>query len=883
MRLYLIRIALVWGVLFGSTYLYADEKISLARQTGSYPEILSAIEANSAYRFSYRSDLFEEKGKVKFAANEENIESLLQRLLDPIAIRFTINQKIIVLRPREEIVMIQGSVRDANNGMELAGASVYDKESGHGTAVDANGAYNLRLRGGRTNLQISFIGYQPFSLPSLTLRNDTVIHFKLSPDTTALTEVIVRSRPLSETSQVHSSQMGKMSFSSKTLRQTPVLLGEADIIKTLQLTPGVSMGTEGTAGLYVRGGGNDENLFLIDGNPIYQINHIGGVFSAFNPDAISEMDFFKGGFPARYGGRLSSVVDLHTREGNSEKLKGSVTLGLISGNMSLEGPLFNKKTTFYLGLRRTWLDVLSAPAIAIVNKTQKKQGNKYRMRYAFHDLNGKIAHRIDERNKLFVSIYQGNDLFHTGYKEFSLITESNYSMNDMNNRMRWGNLMTTAGWEHRYNEQLSGKLLALYTRYHSQLKYYNESQTGRPGEEAYDFQKTENTSTNGIQDMGIRSSFDYRPLSQHRVRFGADLLYHIFNPEFTRFQGTNPESGSQPQILSNDRLHGFECALYAEDDWTLHPRVLINGGIRLSTFTTSGKTFFNAEPRASVRWLAGSNISVKAAYARMAQYVHQLSNSFLNLPTDSWMPVTAKLKPLLSDQVSAGIYYTLNSTWQFSAEGYYKKLNNLLDYKDGFSFVPGTVEWESKLTGGKGRGYGVEWMVRKESGRTTGWAGYTLSWADRQFDEINEGRMFRSRYDNRHKFNIVVMHKINPLVEITAAWSYASGNRTTLPLERYVEFEEIDYSNRGEIEYVTERNNYQLPAYHRLDLGLNVYRPKKRNRMGIWNISIYNAYNRMNPFMVYQSSKTVNHQSFPRFKQMSYFPIIPTVSYTYKF
>lgn len=883
MRLYLVRIALVWGILCGSSYLYADEKISLARQTGSYPEILSAIEANSTYRFSYRSDLFEEKGKVKFAANEESIESVLQRLLDPIAIRFTVNQKIIVLRPREEIVMIRGIVKDANNGMELAGASVYDKESGQGTAADANGAYSLRLRRGKANLQISFIGYHPFSLSAVTLMKDTVVHFKLSPDTTALTEVIVRSGPLTEVSQVHSSQMGKMSFSSKTLRQTPVLLGEADIIKTLQLTPGVSMGTEGTAGLYVRGGGNDENLFLIDGNPIYQINHIGGIFSAFNPDAISQMDFFKGGFPARYGGRLSSVVDLHTRDGNAEKLKGSITLGLISGNMSLEGPLFNKKTTFYLGLRRTWLDVLSVPAIAIVNKAQKQKGNKYRMRYAFHDLNGKITHRIDDRNKLFVSIYQGNDVFHTGNKEFSLITESNYSMNDMNNRMRWGNLMTTAGWEHQYNQQLSGKLLALYTRYHSQLKYYNESQTGHPGEEAYDFQKAENISTNGIQDMGIRSSFDYRPHSQHRVRFGTDLLYHIFSPEFTRFKSTNPGNGSQPQILSNDQLHGFECALYAEDEWALHPRILINGGVRLSAFTTSGKTFFNAEPRASVRWLAGNDISVKVAYARMAQYVHQLSNSYLNLPTDSWMPVTAKLKPLLSDQVSAGIYYTLNSTWQFSAEGYYKKLDNLLDYKDGFSFVPGTVEWESKLTSGKGRGYGVEWMVRKESGRTTGWAGYTLSWADRRFDEINEGRVFRSRYDNRHKFNIVVMHKINPLVEITAAWSYASGNRTTLPLERYMASEEVEFNNKGEIEYVTERNNYQLPAYHRLDLGLNVYRPKKRNRMGIWNVSIYNAYCRMNPFMVYQSTKTVGDQSFPRFKQMSYFPIIPTVSYTYKF
>lgn len=881
MRIIITGILLLWAL--SSLLIPASaQQISLAKSIRTYPEILSEIEANSEYRFSYSSDMFLNKGKIRFSANEEAIEPLLTRLFDPIQIRFTIHKGIIILHAKEEIVQIQGSVRDANNGTLLAGASVYDRLSGQGTATNMEGNYRLNLRSGISNLQVSFVGYQSVSVPLSSISSDTVINFALSPDTALLKEVVIRSHSIRDASPVHSTQMGKMSFTTKTLRQTPVLLGEADIIKTLQLTPGVAMGTEGTAGLYVRGGNNDENLFLIDGNPVYQVNHIGGMFSAFNPDAIAGMDFYKGGFPARYGGRLSSVVDIRTCEGNAEKVKGNITVGLISGNMSLEGPLFNKNTTFHIALRRTWLDVLSAPALALVNKAQKKNGNKYRMRYAFHDLNGKIVHRLSEKDKLFISIYQGNDVFHTGYRES---TDNQYmvSVSDMNNRMRWGNLLTTAGWEHRYNTRLTSKVTALYTRYRSQLRYRSMQEDGRPGTTDYQKDFSENLSENGIQDMGMRASFDYRSHGNHRIRFGTDLLYHIFEPEFARYQqnsGKTPATNPPAQILSNEKLKGTEYAVYAEDDWHIHPKLLLNGGVRLSAFNTGKKTFFNAEPRLSARWLLHPDLSVKASYARMAQYVHQLCNSYLNLPTDTWMPVTNKLKPLLSDQISAGVYYSLRDTWQFSMEGYYKKLHNLLDYKDGFTFIPGAAEWESKLATGSGRAYGLEWMVRKESGRTTGWIGYTLSWADRQFDEINGGRTFRSRYDNRHKLNIVVNHKINPLVEVTGAWTYSSGNRTTLPLERYIG-EESDYIPN--IEYVSERNNYQMPAYHRLDLGMNVYRPKKKNRMGIWNISVYNAYCRMNPFMVYQATKTMGNQSFPRFRQMSYFPVIPTVSYTYKF
>lgn len=340
--------------------------------------------------------------------------------------------------------------------------------------------------------------------------------------------------------------------------------------------------------------------------------------------------------------------------------------------------------------------------------------------------------------------------------------------------------------------------------------------------------------------------------------------------------------------------------MFAEDDWTLLPSVRINAGVRFSLFNVQGKTYTGVEPRVSLRWLLADNLSFKASYSRMNQYVHLISNSFISLPTDAWMPVTRKLKPLLSDQVSAGFYYDLNKTYSFSVEGYYKTMENLLEYRDGHTFTPSYLNWEEKLTAGDGCAYGAEFMVRKETGRTTGWIGYGLSWADRKFDELNLGERYPARFDNRHKLNIVVMHKISPKVEISAAWSYASGNHVTLSLENYEEQKtggRFDYTGGygndplyNSIDYYEGRNNYQLPAYHRLDLGLKIYRPKKKGRMGIWTISIYNVYSRMNPFMIYKSDKEVKdsnsaygYKYVPVFKTVGIMPIIPSISYTYKF
>lgn len=877
-------------------------KVTLNMQKASVREILDEIQKQAGVTFSYESSLLSGLPKTTFRADDEALENCLTRLFANLPVVYKMTGRIVVLKRKPKQVTVSGFVRDKRSAESLIGASVYESGSRVGTASNNFGFFSLTLPGGDITIRASYIGYTGRLYNLTGLERDTVLTIELEPSA-SLQEVVVTGQSTSKQS-VLSTQMGALEINQQTIRSTPVMFGEADIIKTLQLTPGVSSGTEGTAGMYVRGGNVDENLFLIDGNPVYQINHIGGIFSAFNPEAISGMDFFKSGFPSRYGGRLSSVVDVHMKEGNMKEYHGSATLGLISGNLNFEGPIVKDRTSFNISLRRTWLDVLSAPALAIANKITKKNGIRTRARYAFHDLNLKVNHIFNDRSRMYFSLYNGNDVLKGGSSDFpsSSNTEDSYNY-DTDVSLRWGNIMATTGWTYVFNNRLFGKLSGVFTRYHSKLRSTDHDIEGKEGDSDYYERFSENTTNTGIMDLGVRTSFDYLPVHSHHIRFGGDYLVHRFRPEYNRSSSFDKSQDFISNInkeYANDLLWGHEAGVFAEDDWTLLPSVRINAGVRFSLFNVQGKTYTGVEPRVSLRWLLADNLSFKASYSRMNQYVHLISNSFISLPTDAWMPVTRKLKPLLSDQVSAGFYYDLNKTYSFSVEGYYKTMENLLEYRDGHTFTPSYLNWEDKLTAGDGRAYGAEFMVRKETGRTTGWIGYGLSWADRKFDELNLGERYPARFDNRHKLNIVVMHKISPKVEISAAWSYASGNHVTLSLENYMENGSLNYvhgngydlpyTGSWGIDYYEGRNNYQLPAYHRLDLGIKIYRPKKKGRMGIWTVSIYNVYSRMNPFMIHKTDKEVRDPSssygykvVPVFKTVGIMPIIPSVSYTYKF
>lgn len=876
--------------------------VTLNMQKVSLKEILTEIEKQAGVTFSYESSLLKEFRKTSFKVKDATLDDCLAQLFAGFPIVYTMTGNIVVLKRKPRQVTISGFVRDKISSESLVGASVYDAISLSGVATNSYGFFSLSLTvppesdGVSVRLQSSYIGYESrlFELPSLT--KDTILAINLQPNA-SLSEVLVTA---SETTRqtVRNTQMGALEVSQATIRATPTLFGEADIIRTLQLTPGVSAGTEGISGLYVRGGNSDENLFLIDGNPVYQVNHIGGFFSAFNNEAIKSMNFYKAGFPARFGGRLSSVVDVQTKEGNMKEFHGSASLGLISGNLNLEGPIWKDHTSFNIALRRTWLDVLTAPALAIVNKKNKKHGDRINVRYAFHDLNARIDHRFNDRSRMYLSLYNGNDVLKIGSDDFAT-GEYGFS-NTIDANMRWGNLVASAGWTYAFNNKLFGKLSGFYTRYRSKISYAEEDISGKEGDPNYQYSLDETTNLTGITDFGVRTSFDYQPVSTHRIRFGGDYLVHYFQPEYNRMKAldnSKPDSMQIAKTFADDKLWAHELAAYAEDDWSISDAFRLNAGLRFSLFNINNKTYTGLEPRVSLRWLLSPKISLKASYSRMNQYVHLISNSFMDLPTDSWMPVTDKLKPLVSDQVSVGGYYNWNQLLDFSIEGYYKKMNNLLEYKDGHSLIPSSVSWEDKMASGEGRAYGLEFMVRKQTGKTTGWIGYALAWADRRFDEINSGKRYPSRYDNRHKLNIVVMHKLSKRVELSGAWTYSSGNYTTLSLENYYPGDHLhrpgttpDYGSGYSKNYYEGRNNYQLPGYHRLDLGISIFRPKKKGRMGIWNISIYNVYCRMNPLVILKGDVEEkkgegDHSPTYRnaFKSIGLFPIIPSVSYTYKF
>ncbi len=874
--------------------------------------LFKEIEQQTGMQFTYESSLLTNLPPVSFTATREPLESCLKRLFLNLPIQYQIAGKYIILKRKLKQVTVSGFIRDSQSSESLIGASAYDPYSRKGAASNNDGFFSIRLPADSAALQFSYIGYKSQVHTFPLLEADTTLQIELSPDDARLQEVVVTGTNR-EKQPVLNTQMGAMEFSQQTIRAMPVMFGEADLIKTLQMTPGVAVGTEGFAGMYVRGGNVDENLFLVDGNPVYQVSHLGGIFSAFNPEAIRGMEFFKGGFPARYGGRLSSVVDVHVKDGNMKAFHGSASLGLIAGNLNIEGPIVKDRTSFMVSLRRTWLDALTAPAIAIYNNREHKYGDKMRGRYAFHDLNVKLNHRFNERSRLFLSLYNGHDKLEAGYDEFSQKGDAHPFLHKTRADLQWGNLLATVGWTYVFNNRLYGKLSGVYTQYNSTMKQSNDNRDGVQGEEAYTATYNEVSNRTGIRDFGFRTAFDYLPSTAHHIRFGGDALMHRFRPEYNRVKGYNDLDTDSTHIgamFANERLWAKEFSAFAEDDWSLSHAIRLNGGLRYTLFHIDNTTFMSIDPRLSMRWLLHDDLSLKASYARMHQYVHLVTSSYINLPTDAWMPVTERLKPLASDQFSLGAYYNWKGEYDFSVEGYYKRLDNLLEYRDGYSFLPSFSSWEDKMAVGSGRAYGMEVMVRKPVGKTTGWIGYTLSWADREFPDINQGKRFPSKYDNRHKVNIVVQHKLSDKVELSAAWTYASGNRVTLSLENYQGLmENLDnrktdpeYGGYGYfqgMEYVQERNNVQLPAYHRLDLGINIFRPKKNGRMGIWNISIYNVYNRMNPFMILKKDKKVkldqpipapnggygyvDTKYVPCFKWIGIMPIIPSITYTYKF
>ena len=777
---------------------------------------------------------------------------------------------------------ISGYVMDAASKETLIGATVFDKNSGKGCATNNYGFYTLTLDPGEVNLQISYVGYAQQN-HTLDLKENLSLNFSLETNTT-LDEVVVEATRA--TVSARSPQMSVVELPVQQIKSIPTLFGEADVLKAIQLLPGVQNGSEGSAGMYVRGGGPDENLLLLDGVPVYNVNHMMGFFSVFNPDALKNVTLYKGSFPAHFGGRLSSVVDIRMKEGDMQKYHGNVSVGLISTKLNFEGPIVKDKLSFNLSFRRTYSDLLMKPALWIA-KTQMEGVNRLNAGYYFYDLNAKLNWKISDKDRLYLSFYSGDDAIYLKIKNKDYSYNDVQYQNHINMNWKWGNMLASLRWNHVMSQKLFMDASINYTQYRHNL--------GMGITEENIFEQYNNTSLkdefsmaykSGINDLTAKFDFDYTPLPNHEIRFGGNYTYHQFRPEVQAMKIVEGNEVEMDTMAGSPKVFAHETALYVEDNMTFGDIFRVNAGVHYSTFTVEGKTYQSVQPRLSTSVMLASNLSLKAGYAYMTQYVHLLSNSSLSLPTDLWVPVTKNIVPMNAHQVSLGAFYELPKLFDISIEGYYKTMDNLLEYKDGASFFGSSENWENKVCMGKGWAYGVEFLLQRSFGKTTGWIGYTWAHAKRQFDRegmvINQGKVFPAKYDRRHDLSITVQHKFNDRIDLSGTWVFSSGNCGTLGTQIY----EGLVDNWGNVPSINalERNNFRMGNYHRLDLSVNFHKQKKHG-VRTWNISVYNVYNHNNPFIVYTDYRwdEATQKEKRVLMQASLFPIIPSVSYSFKF
>ncbi len=759
--------------------------------------------------------------------------------------------------------VINGRITDVETGEVLIGASVFTPELGFGTVTNEYGFYSLTLPAeDSVTVKFSYIGYESLE-KVFYLTADEKYNAALGSGV-QLTEVTVEANSFKE--DIRSTQMSVEAISTKEVKVIPVLFGESDILKTIQLKPGMPSGGEGTTGLYVRGGSADQNLILLDEAIVYNASHLFGFFSTFNTDAINDLSVYKGGFPAQYGGRLSSVIDVKLKEGNIKKFSVSGGLGLISSRLTVESPIIKDKMSFIVSGRRTYFDFITKQ----INKSNEKKGKTGVPipDYYFYDINAKVNYKINDKDRIFLSGYFGKDDF--GFKG-----------NIFTFGFDWGNTTGTARWNHQYNSKLFSNTTFTYSDYKYNITNEVTGFVFNLG--------------SGINDANLKMDFIYAHDNHHTLRFGVNGIAHNFSIGRFKFDSDNENL----QFSAGKDLKSKETAVYVSDLFSLNKRFKINAGLRLSGFFFDDISYLGLEPRVAVNYTVNERFSLKGSYARMNQYLHLVANAGAGLPTDIWYPATKKIKPQKSDQIAIGLAYLLGDKFKITNEYYYKWLNNQVDFVDGAElFVNDNLEGEFVI--GKGYGYGMELGIEKKSGDLTGWVGYTLSLIKKgDFKPVRPDaifgmgeRYFSPRYDRRHDVSIVASYKFSRRWTASFTWVYGSGDLTWLPNGRWT-FQNV---SGGETKYVVpdygDRNNFRLAPFHRLDLGV-IYTFFPKWGESDLTLNVINAYDRRNAFFVYiepeykdvtlPNGQEVKLPEKVAVKQASLFPVLPSISWNFKF
>jgi hypothetical protein len=856
-----------------------DKLLSFTLQNASLKEIMTHIEKETDFSFVYNENI-DLSQKKSILVKEKSLTSTLSSIFRNTGISWKINGKHIVLQKESKKISVSGYISDKSSNETLIGANIGETGSNSGAATNNYGYFTFLLPEGKTELQASYVGYQTKKIP-LSLTRDTIIHIQLE-QSAWLKEVVIDA----ETNKPFNPSSGVIELSMEQIKSVPTAFGEYDVLKAIQMLPGVNAGVEGTSGIYVRGGGPDQNLTLLDGVNVYGTNHFFGVFSIFNGDAVKKVTLYKSSFPARFGGRLSSVIDTRLKEGDMKKFQGNIGIGLLSSRLNLEGPIVKDKTSFNFSARRSYVDAFLRGARLITDETVPI--------IYFYDLNVKLNHRFSDRSRLYLSIYKGTDMMG------SKTENDNYSGSYYSNRYshnlnyNWGNTISSLRWNYVFNNKLFANATASYNNYRFDFKSSNAQTSGNNmGKDDIPYKyKYTSYQYSGIKDWSGNLDLEYLPDDRNHFRFGGGYIHHNFKPEIHGNKQFEEQNGKiikdidQPYLSEN--IAANETALYAEDEFSLSGKWKANLGFHVSTFSVGQKNYSSIQPRASVGYEANRNLSFKTSYSEMSQYIHLLTTNALSNPTDIWVPATPNLAPMFSRQFTLGAFYDLKNGYHFSVEGFYKSMNNLLEYKDGATWASVSTPWYMQVEAGKGKSYGIELFAQKTTGKLTGWIGYTWAKNNRQFPTINEGKTFPYKYDRRHDVKINLAYKFNEKIDVSAAWTFAFGNKITIPFEEYASLPSKDlrpnfyYDNSQYIEHYKDRNNYQMPPTHHLDLSMNYYRKKsEKGRQGVWNLSIFNVYNQNCPYTVYPEYSE-SKQKFV-LKRISFLPFLPSVTYTYHF
>jgi len=755
---------------------------------------------------------------------------------------------------------ISGIISDAASGESLIGVNIYNPEKNTGAISNEFGFFSLKISPQMEVLLFSYTGYKTDTL-SLVACRDTLINIKLERgldlEEVEISAHIKAGNEKNETSVIQ--------IPMKMIYRLPEFLGENDIIHSLQFMPGIQSGGEGKAELYIRGGSPDQNLVLLDDVPLYQISHFGGFLSAFNSEAIKDFKVYKGGFPARYGSRLSSVIDIRMKDGDLKDYHVSGSLGLLSTKIMVDGPIKKDRSSFLISFRKNTFPVF-------------RMFFDVNLDYRFYDLNAKLNYIVNGKNRLYLSFFNGHD------KVLSRITEETSGITEKSKDYTgWGNMAGSLRWNTILSNKVFINTILGYVNYNYEEGINREFKSDSISE------NIENLFKADIRDAFIKIAPEYYITPNHVLRFGGELIHHSFIPGNTSYTF---ESGTQDLYeldYNNEKISALEWNLYLEGDLDLWKWLGTNLGVHYSNYLISGKSYSSLEPRIILNFRITPDISLKSSYTEMQQYVHLLSYSGVGLPSDFWMPSTETVPPQKARQYSIGIEYFPRGKYSVSIESYRKEMNNLLTFRPGESFLMNNESWEEKvLIGGKGIAEGIELLLRKDAGKTTGWLSLEVSKSERSFDELLNGKAFPFKYDRRFETNIVLTHSINANISISAVWIYGAGYPVTLPERKYNTFGNIVYVY-GDI------NSFRMRDYHRLDMGINFMKQVKRGERR-WSISILNVYNRQNPYYYYFEYEFIpikdsgsnglilrGDKGNLKLYQQSLIPFLPTASFSFKF